>query len=465
MDANRRARALAARLPLGTLSRRLGGTVVAPDDDAYADARRVWNGLVNEYPTAIAYCESVTDVRESVSFAREHEIPTAVRSGGHSVSGASVVSGGLVVDCSRMEWVRVDPDDRVARVGPGATWATFDRATQSFGLATPGGVVSDTGVAGLTLGGGTGYLTPKHGFTADNLRAVDVVTGRGERVTATADRNPALFWAARGGGTPGVVTAFEFDLHPLDHDVCFFESWLPAESAADALRTYRRYQRDAPEESCVSPYFARVPESEDVDFSADRRGDLALVLSGVYTGDPERVREEFEPFLDREDAFAASVETMAYVDLQSAMDHDFPAGRRYYWKSVPLADFDDEAIGALRASAAEAPSALSTVVVWPMHGAIERVPESATPLAGRDADVVVNVEAAWDDPAATPENVEWVRETCRRFRDLTPSHGTLPNFAGGREATAADVYGRDAERLRTVRERYDPDGVFAYERA
>ena len=462
MDANRDARRVAETLPLGALSERFDGDVVTPTDDAYAEARRVWNGMINEYPTAIAYCESVDDVGVAVDFAREHDLEAAVRSGGHSVSGASVVSGGLVVDCSRMEWVRIDPENRTARVGPGATWGTVDRATQSFGLATPGGVYADTGVAGLTLGGGTGYLSPKHGFTADNLRAIGVVTGRGEHVTADADRNDDLFWAARGGGTPGVVTAFEFELHPLDRDVCYFESWLPADIATDALREYRTYQRDAPDESCVFPYFAPVPC--DSEFPADRHGDLALVVAGVYAGDPDVGRREFETFRDRPDAFAESFETMAYTDLQSMMDGDFPAGRRYYWKSVPLAELDDDGIDELRTAADAAPSDLSTIVIWPMHGAVGRVPESETPLVGRDADVVVNVEAAWDDPMATADNVAWVRETCRRFRERTSIPGTLPNFAGGRASDAEDVYAANAERLREVRETYDPAGLFAYER-
>ena len=462
MDPNREARGVAETLPLGRLAARLGGSVVCPDDDAYAEARRVWNGMINEYPAAIAYCQSVEDVRECVGFARDHDLAVAVRSGGHSVSGASVVSGGLVVDCSRMEWARAGPDAQPARVGPGATWGTVDRATQSFGLATPGGVFTDTGVAGLTLGGGTGYLSPNHGFTSDNLRAVDVVTGRGERVTADPTQNDDLLWAARGGGTVGVVTAFEFDLHPLDHDVLYFESWLPVEDAPEALREYRRYQRDAPEESCVFPYFASVPRATE--FPADRHGEFAFVLAGVYASDPGAGRRELDRFRDHSKAFAASTEAMSYTELQSLSDGDFPAGRRYYWKSVPLSELTDDAIAELRAAAERSPSARSTLVVWPMHGAVERAPDISGPVVGRDAAAVVNVEAAWDDPEATTANVEWVRETCGRFRDLGATSGTLPNFAGGRDPDADDVYAAHAERLREVRSRYDPDGIFEYER-
>jgi hypothetical protein len=462
MDANRAARDGAASLPLDGLASRLGGGVVAPTDDTYPDARRVWNGMVNEYPLAVAYCESIPDVTASVAFAREHGVDVSVRSGGHSVAGASVVSGALVVDCSRMNWVTVDPDDRTARVGPGATWAEFDRAAQSFGLATPGGVVSDTGVAGLTLGGGTGYLSPKHGFTADNLRSVDVVTGTGERVTADVDRHEDLFWAARGGGTPGVVTAFEFELHPLAHDVLYAESWVPADRAPEALREFRAYQETAPDEACVSPYYAFVPETAA--FPADRHGDLALVLAGAYTGDPADGRQEFDWLRDRDDAVAATCDAMAYTDLQTMMDDDFPAGRRYYWKSVPVDTLTDDAIETLHDAAAAAPSTLSTVVVWPMHGAVERVPADDTPVVGRDASVVLNVEAAWDDPTATGENVQWVRETCDALRDAAAIPGTLPNFAGGDDPDASDVYAANADRLRAVRDRYDPDGVFTYER-
>ncbi|WP_311173836.1 FAD-binding oxidoreductase [Halobellus ordinarius] len=463
MDPNREARALAERLPLGRLAARLGGSLVRPTDDGYDEARRVWNGMINEYPAAIAYCRSVEDVLGCVEFARDHDLDVTVRSGGHSVSGASVISGGLVIDCSRMEWVRVDPEERTARVGPGATWGTVDRATQSFGLATPGGVYADTGVAGLTLGGGTGYLSPKHGFTSDNLRSVDVVTGRGDRVTADPTQHEDLLWAARGGGSVGVVTAFEFDLHPLDHEVRYFESWLPTEDAPDALREYRRYQRNAPDESCVFPYFTSVPVTDE--FPADRHGDAAFVLAGVYAGDPDMGRRELEPFRDRPAAFAGSTDAMSYTELQSLSDEDFPDGRLYYWKSVPVADLTDEAIAELQVAADRAPSPRSTIVVWPMHGAVERPPDIAGPVAGRDAAVVVNVEAAWDDPAATPANVEWVRETCGRFRDLGATPGTLPNFAGGRDPDADDVYSGHAERLRAIRDRYDPDGIFEYERA
>ncbi|MFB6092489.1 MAG: FAD-binding oxidoreductase [Haloquadratum sp.] len=461
MDPHREALATAAALPLDALDDRLAGSVIGPTDEEYAEARRVWNGMVNDYPAAIAYCEAVDDAVAAVSFARDHDVEATVRSGGHSVSGASVVSGGLVIDCSRLEWVRVDPDAETARVGAGATWGTVDRATQTFGLATPGGVYADTGVAGLTLGGGTGYLTPKHGFTADNLRAVDVVTAGGEVVTASRTRHEDLFWAARGGGTVGVVTAFEFDLHPLDHDVRYLESWLPVETAAETLREYRTYQRDAADEACVFPYFSQVPATAE--FPPERRGDLAFAVAGVDVGDPAADGDELAPFRGRPEAFAEREEQMAYTDLQAMLDDDFPDGRRYYWKSVPLRRLDDEAIEALETAAASAPSDRSTIVVWPMHGAVERVSEE-TPLVGRNAAVVVNVEAAWDDPMATGANVEWVRETCRRFREAASAPGTLPNFAGGESPDADAVYAGHAERLRAVRERYDPDGIFAYER-
>ena len=496
MDAHRDAQAVAASLPLDSLADRLAGDLVTPDDAAYADARRVWNGMVNEFPAAIAYCGAadgeqrepsgseragrlvdgeqrtlsasgtpshpVDDVLAAVTFARDHDLDVAVRSGGHSVSGASLVSGGLVVDCSRLAWVNVDPDAQTARVGAGADWGLVDTATQSFGLATPGGVVSDTGVAGLTLGGGTGYLSPKYGFAADNLRSIDVVTGRGKHVTATPDRNPDLLWAARGGGTIGVVTAFEFDLHPLDHDVLYAESWLPIDRTEEIIREYRAYQRDAPDEACVFPYVGWVPHTPE--FPAARHGDPAIVVAGVYTGDPAVGREEFAPLIDRSEAFASSVETMAYTELQSMLDDDFPDGRRYYWKSVPLAELSADAIRDLRTAAERAPSALSTIVLWPMHGAVGRAGDDAGPIVGRDAAVVVNVEAAWDDAMATTENVEWVRETAQRFRGDASLPGTLPNFAGGNAPDADAVYADRAARLREIRDRHDPDSIFTYER-
>ena len=439
---------------------RIDGSVVAPPDPGYDDARRVWNGMVNRYPVLVAFCEGVPDVRAAIGFARGHDLPVSVRGGAHDVAGKSVRDGALVVDCSRMDSVRVDPGRRVARVGPGADWGQLDRAAGEFGLATPGGVVSDTGVTGLTLGGGTGYLSSKHGLACDNLRAADVVTGRGEFLTAREGENEDLLWALRGGGGGvGVVTSLVFDLHPIDPDVWMFRRWLPADDAREAMGAYRGWAPDAPREACVSPYFSTVPEAEE--FPREEWGNPALVLFGAYLGDPADADAALGPLTDVGEELADRSEETTYVELQSMMDADFPYGRRYYWKSVYVDGLPDESVRVLRSAAGNAPSPLSSIVIWPMHGAPMDVDVGATAFGYRDAPYVVNFEACWDDPIANGANVTWVREGLEAVRETAPgARGTYANFAGIEDADDEDTVGSNADRLRRVRDRYDPEGLF-----
>jgi FAD/FMN-containing dehydrogenase len=444
----------------------LDGDLVTPADPGYDDARRVWNGLVNRYPAAVAYCESVPDVRAAVAFARERDLPASARGAGHDVAGKSVAAAGLVVDCSRLDWVRVDPERRTARVGPGATWADLDRTAAAHGLATPGGVVSETGVVGLTLGGGTGYLTRKHGLACDNLRSADVLAADGSLRVADAEANADLFWALRGGGAPpGVVTALEFDLHPLPDRVATVDAWYPAERAADLLAAYRDYAAEAPPESCVSPYVATVPADSASAFPAEFQGAPALVFYGAWAGDPDAGAERLTRFREFDGKLADFSGSASYVDLQSSMDADFPAGRRYYWKSVYADGLGDDVIDCLRERGAAAPSPLSALVVWPMGGAVAEVDASATAVPHRDADYVLNFEACWDDPMATEENVRWAREGIEALRELGCA-GIYANFAGTETdpETERAAHGAHLDRLRAVAREYDPDGVFARER-
>jgi len=443
---------------LDTLQRELSGTLVRPANDGYDEARRVWNGLVNRYPAAIAYCESVPDVRAAVRVARESDLPASVRSGGHHVAGSCVAAAGLVIDCSRLDFVRIDPDARTATVGPGATWGQLDRAATTFGLATPGGVVSDTGVAGLTLGGGTGYLSRTHGLTADNLRAADVVCADGELRRASAERNSKLFWALRGGdGGFGVVTAFEFDLHSIPDELAVCDAWYPAERAPELLADFRDYYRDAPDETLVAPYFTTVPDTAEY---PEHGGEDALVFFGTYAGNPAPGERELERFRSYDNRIADHSERMSYPALQSAFDAGFPHGRRYYWKSVYMNELSDGVIAALREQFGTAPSTGSSIVVWPMGGAVNRVSKDATAFRRRDAAFVCSVEAGWDDPMANGENVAWVRETVERLREAGAG-GPIPNFEGDTDdAATKELYGEQYERLCAVKREYDSEGLF-----
>lgn len=438
----------------------LDGDLVTPADPDYGDARRVWNGLVNRYPAAVAYCESVSDARAAVAFARERGLPASARGAGHDVAGKSVAEAGLVIDCSRQDWVRVDPGHRTARVGPGATWADLDRATAAHGLATPGGVVSETGVVGLALGGGTGYLSRKHGLACDNLRSADLLGPDGRLRVAAPDRNADLFWALRGGGAPpGVVTALQFDLHPLPDPVATVDAWYPAERATDLLSAYRGYAEEAPPESCVSPYFATVPA--DAAFPTDARGDPALVFFGAWAGDADAGEERLARFRAFDGKLADFSGRTAYPALQSSVDADFPAGRRYYWKSVYADDLRDEVLDCLVDRATPAPSPLSAVVVWPMGGAVDEAEAGATAVPRRGADYVLNFEACWDDPMANAENVRWAREGIEALREAG-CRGLYANFAGTETdaETERAVRGEHAERLRAIAAEHDPEGVF-----
>lgn len=448
----------AAGSELDELRAALAGDIVTPASPDYDDARRVWNGLVNRYPAAIAYCESVADVRAAVRAARAADLPASVRSGGHHVAGSCLAPAGLVVDCSRMDWVRIDPDERTATVGPGATWGDLDREATAFGLATPGGVVSDTGVAGLTLGGGTGYLSRKHGLAADNLRAADVLRADGSLVRVSETHHEDLFWALRGGdGGFGVVTAFEFDLHPIPSELATVDAWYPAERAPELLADFRDYHEDAPDESLVAPYFARVPDTPEF---PDHGGEDALVFFGAYAGDPAVGEAELDRFRSHGEPIADNSARMAYTELQTAFDEGFPHGRRYYWKSVYANELTDGLIARLRERAAAAPGDESSIVVWPMGGAVNRVPEDATAFRRRDAAFVCSIEAGWDDPMENEAQVEWVRETSDALREAGAG-GAIPNFEGDTDDDAAhDLYGEHYERLRTVKREYDPNGRF-----
>ncbi|WP_435124028.1 FAD-binding oxidoreductase [Halobaculum sp. D14] len=473
--------------------------LVRPGDDAYDDARLVWNGLVERYPAAVVYAADAADVARIVETARETGLGVALRSGGHSVAGASTCDGGVVLDCSRMDAVTVDPDAGTAVVEPGATLRDVDEATQAHGLATPLGVAPDTGVTGLTLGGGTGYLTRGYGLACDRLTRVDVVTAAGEIVTASADRNPDLFRALRGGGGNfGAAVELEFDLVELDHDVAMCDTWYrfgDADHAAALLRRYRELTRDADRETNVSPYVAVVPESADGDggrsgdrggdsvadgaaasddaasatadasFPDDAAGDLALCFLGAYAGDPERGEAELRPYreLDDDALLADRAERLPYLELQRLLGGDSPQGDRYYWKSIAVDDLTDDLVELTVDRMRRMPGDRDTVVVWPLGGAVADFDPDETAIPGRDADFVLNFEAAWEDPADDAEQRRWAKRSVELVRDRAGGDdGELPNFAGDEAGAAAAraVFGENYEWLRDAKTEWDPENVF-----
>ena len=439
-----------------------GGAVIGPDDPDYDGARAVWNGMIDRYPALIARPRGVADVIAAVNFARDRGLPLAVRGGGHNVAGSAVRDGALVIDLSGMRGVRVDPDARTVRAEGGATWGDVDRETQVFGLAAPGGVVSDTGIAGLTLGGGFGWLSRKYGMSIDNLLSADVVTADGELVVASEDSHPDLFWAVRGGGGNfGVVTSFEYRLHEVGPEVAMCFAWYPADRAADVLRSYREEMDEAPDEVSAIAFYAWVPELEE--FPESSWGDPAMVVAAVHAGDPETGERELRPLRELAEPIADLSGALPFVDLQRLLDEDYPHGRRYYWKSTTLSELSDAAIDRIVAHSEKAPSKLSTVDVWYGGGAITAVDPDATAYRHRDAPYLLNPEANWDDPADDEANVAWVRGFVADMREFSGG-GLYTNFAGFGESEEGDLarraYGGNYDRLRAVKERYDPGDLF-----
>jgi FAD/FMN-containing dehydrogenase len=443
---------------LTALIDRVRGDVRTPDDEGYDEARAVWNGMIDRHPTVIVQCTGTADVVAALEFARETDLPVAVRSGGHNVAGRAVVDDGLVIDLSPMNGVAVDRTHRTVSVAGGATLGDVDHETQLFGLATPLGVVSETGVAGLTLNGGYGHLSREYGLAADNLRAVEIVTVDGRVHTASTVRNPDLFWAVRGGGgSVGVVTRFEFDCHAVGPEVETLFVWFHGDDTTAVFERFRAWAADAPRSAGVLPFTAHVPELDE--FPEAQWGEPAVVLLGTSREDADdRTAEDvLEPLRSAATPIADFGGPMAYENLQSMLDEDYPDGLRYYWKSVYLTGLTDEVIDLLIEYNEAAPSALSTVDVWQLGGAVSDVPQDATAFWHRDKPFMCTFEANWEAPADDDANVAWAREGLAAVSELDEAAGHYGNFPGFDEDPARLTYGENYERLAELKATYDPE--------
>lgn len=442
------------------LQRSLRGEVITADHAGYEGARRVWNGLVDRYPAAIARCADVADVVEAVQIARRFHPPLSIRSGGHQVAGSGVCDDGLVIDLSPMNSVQVDAGNRTARVQAGARWADVDRATQIHGLATTGGEVSATGVAGLTLGGGLGVMMRTHGLSCDNLRSVEIVTADGMVRRASADEHRDLFWAARGAGRGlGVVTAFEFDLHPLGPDVAGALVLYPYEDAAAVLRAWRDVAAAAPD--TVAPEIAlwSIPPLPDV--PEEFHGAPVVLVAGTFIGPPAEAAPVLAPLRQ----LGAPVEDMSgtspYLESQSALDDLFPDGGRYYWKSHLLDEISDDLVDVLVDRDAARPSPGSMIIIRTLGGAIARVGDDETAYPHRAARFNLSIDGSWPDPALDRTAIDWVRSTWDAVAPFATG-GVYLNFAGfGGDSDATATAGHHHHRLDEIRRAYDPDGLFA----
>jgi len=438
------------------------GDVLLPGDPGYAD-RPIFNAMHRRRPALLVRCTGTADVIDAVKFARQHDLRVAVRGGGHSVAGHSSCDGGMVIDLTRMRGVTVDPEMRTARVQGGALWGDLDRETQAFGLIVPGGVVSETGVAGLTLGGGEGWVRRKYGLTVDSLLSARVVCADGSVHTASATSEADLFWAIRGGGGNfGIVTEFEFRAHPLGPIVAFAGVFYPVASAASVLRKWRDYCVDAPDEITSLAVAITMPAAPTL--PPPIHNQACLVIGGVYVGPPEEGMRVMQPLRELGGPLADISQPMPFHNVQTAFDAFFPMGKlQSYWKAQNLSTLPDAAIDVIASRAAQRPSPLTLVATFQMGGAINRVAISDTAYGERSALWMSSIDGNWDNPADNETNIAWVRES---FRQISPysSGTTYTNFAGQADESAAALaatgYGANMARLRSIKARYDPDNFF-----
>jgi FAD/FMN-containing dehydrogenase len=456
---------MTTRTPAPPTSDEIGGSfrgeLLPPTSPGYDPARRIWNGAIDRRPACIARCTGVADVVAAVRFARERDLLVAVRSGGHGVGGHALCDGGLVIDLSPMKGIRVDPVARRARAEAGVLWGELDRETQLHGLATVGGIVTHTGIAGLTLGGGIGWLMRKHGATVDNLVSVDLVTADGEVLTASEDENPDLFWGVRGGGGNfGIITSFEYRLHPVGPIVLAGPIYHPLADARKVLRFYREFIATAPDELTtifnlrVAPPLPFLPE--------DVHGKPVVMVGACYAGATENGNEVVRPLKEFGTPIVDLLEPKPYTALQSMFDPSVPHGWHYYWKSVELPPLTDTAIDTLVDHASALTSPKSYCIVFQLGGALARVGEGETAFSQRDAAHNVNINAVWteEDPDAQG-HIAWARDF---FDAMQPHAGgrVYLNFLGEEGGNRVrQAYGaRNYERLVELKRAYDPTNFF-----
>jgi len=441
----------------------LRGEALTPGDAGYEQARVPFNAMHADRPSLIVRCTGTADVVDAVKFARERGIEVAVRGGGHSIAGLSSSNGGMVIDLSLMRGVDVDPEARLARAQGGAVWGDVDRETQAFGLATPGGVVSDTGVAGLTLGGGYGWIRRKYGLSCDNVVAAQVVGADGEVRIASADVNPDLFWAIRGGGGNfGIVSSLTFRLHPLGPIIAFAGVFYPVEDAAAVLRGYRDYFADAPDE--VTSEADAITMPADPSLPEAIHDQACLLVGAVYAGDPNEGMHVLRPLRELGTPLADISQPMPFTAVQSAFDPFFPRGQlQSYWKSLYLAELSDEAADVIVKKAQERPSPLTLVNISVMGGAIGQVAPDDTAFSERSAPYLIAIMGNWNDPAGNGGNIAWVRNAWQEIEKFGTG-STYLNFGGradeGMDAGVVDAFGRNLRRLAGVKAIYDPANFF-----
>ncbi|WP_053204451.1 FAD-binding oxidoreductase [Jiangella muralis] len=443
---------------LDQLREQVRGAVYASGDDGYDQARRVYNAMIDRRPRVVVRAANTGDVATAVRYARANDREIAVRGGSHSVPGFGTVDDGVVIDLGAMRAVRVDPAARTARAEGGATWGDFNAATYPYGLATTGGIISTTGVGGLTLGGGIGYLARGFGLSCDNLVSADVVTADGRILVASEDENADLFWALRGGGGNfGVVTSLEFQLHPVK-DIYGGPMFFSLDDAADVLRFYRDFIQDAPEQFGGFPAYQIAPPLPFI--PEDRHGEPFLAFVSCWAGPLDEGEAMLKELRDVAPVVAEHVGPMPYPALNSAFDGLVPPGLQHYWKANFVRSLSDEVIAAHLEHGPKVPVVNSTMHIYPINGAVHRVAPDATAFGHRDATFATVIAGMWPDPVQNEANIGWVRDYYAATAPFSEEGGYVNFMAADDQDRVAANYGGNYERLQAVKRVYDPDNVF-----
>ncbi len=447
-----------ATITLDSLRQQVRGDVITKDDEGYEHARAVYNAMIDKHPSVVVRAVNAGDVIAAVNFAREGRLDIAIRGGSHSVPGFGTCDDGVVIDLVRMRGVRVNPEKRTARAEGGATWGDFNAATYPFGLATTGGIISTTGVSGLTLGGGIGYLARGFGLSLDNLVSADVVTAEGKFLITSEKENEDLFWAIRGGGGNfGVLTSLEFRLHPVK-DIYGGPMFYELEHIGDVLRFYREYIKDAPEEMGCFPAFQIAPPLPFI--PEKRHGDTFIAMVACWAGPLDKGEKALKPFHDLAQVVAEFVGPMPYPALNSAFDALVPPGLQHYWKANFVKELTDEAIAAHMENGPKIPAVNSTMHIYPINGACHRVASDATAFGHRDANFATVIAGMWPEPAHNKANIKWVRDYYDATAPLSEEGGYI-NFAADDDQNRAPAnFGKNYNRLVAAKRKYDPDNLF-----
>ena len=447
-----------SKLATTELAEELRGRLLRPGDDGYDEARTIWNAMIDRHPDLIAQCKGAADVRAAVNFARENDLLVSVKGGGHNIAGRAVADEGLMIDLSQMDAVRVDPDAKTARVEPGVVLSELDHETQAYGLATPVGYNSTTGIAGLTLGGGWGWLSRKHGLTVDNLLSADVVTADGQLVHASADQHADLFWGLRGGGGNfGVVTSFEFQLHEVGPTVLSGPVVHPFADTAAVLSEYREFAADAPNEATI--WFV-IRDAPPMDVIPEKwHGEKVLILAAFYAGEMSKGKDVLRPLRDIGEPVADGIGPHPYAGWQQAFDGLAPAGNRNYWKSHNFAEMTDGMIETFVEFGETIPSPLTEIACAQLGGAVNELPVDATAYPHRDTQFVMNLHTQWTDPEQDEECIAWAREM---HEAMTPhaTGGVYANFVPEEHGAPQAAYGDNYDRMVEVKTRWDPANLF-----